>query len=122
MRKIRFGDTVVILAVLFAAGVLFFFSLFPGEAGAYLSVASDVGEETYLLSEDRSLTITSGGHTLCIVIENQKAYVASSNCPDKTCLHQGKISSVGDTVICVPSGVVLKIVGEGSRENDIVAG
>lgn len=122
MRKIRFGDTVVILAVLVAAGVLFAFSLLPKDAGRYLSVSSDAGEVSYALSENRSLTIESGGHTLCIVIESQKAYVASSDCPDKTCLHQGKISSVGETVICVPSGVVLKILGEGSHENDIVAG
>ena len=122
MRKIRFGDTVVILAVLLTAGVLFAFSFLPKEAGAYLSVSSDAGEVTYSLSEDRAFTLQSGGYTLSVVIENQKAYVASSNCPDKTCLHQGKISSVGDTVICVPSGVVLKIMGEGSREDDIVAG
>lgn len=122
MRKTCFGDAVVILAVLLAAGVLFVVSLLPKEAGAYLSVTSDAGEMHYLLSEDQSFTVQSGGHTLSVVIEDQKAYVASSSCPDKTCLHQGKISSAGETVICVPSGVVLKILGEGSHENDIVAG
>ena len=122
MRRIRLGDTVVILAVLIAAGVLFAFSFLPKEAGAYLSVSSDAGEVRYSLAENRTVTLMSGGHTLCIVIENQHAYVSSSDCPDKTCLHQGKISSVGETVICVPSGVVLRILGEGSHENDIVAG
>jgi len=124
MRQIRLGDMMVILAVLLTAGVLFAFSFLPKEAGAYLSVTSDAGEESYLLSENRTLTVDSGGHTLCIVIENQTAYVSSSDCPDKVCLHQGEISSAGETVICVPSGVVLKILGEGSHEddNDIVAG
>ena len=122
MRKIRLGDTIVILAVLITAGVLFAFSLLPKEEGARLLVTSETGEVGYSLSENRSFTLESNRHTLCIVIENQKAYVASSTCPDGSCLHQGKISSVGETVICVPSGVVLKILGEGSHENDVVAG
>ena len=122
MRRIRFGDIMVILAVLVAAGVLFAFSFLPKEAGTYLSVTVDGQETCYALSQNRSLTVTSGGHTLRIVIENQTAYVASSDCPDKVCLHQGKISSLGETVICVPSGVVIKILGEGGRENDVVAG
>ena len=124
MRQIRLGDLFVILAVLLTAGVLFAFSFLPKEAGAHLLVTSDAGEESYLLSENREITVTSGGHTLCIVINNQTAYVASSDCPDKVCLHQGKISAAGETVICVPSGVVMRILGEGSHEddNDIVAG
>ena len=122
MRRIRLGDTVVILAVLLTAGLLFAFSFLPKEAGAYLSVSSDAGKTSYPLAENRTVTLTSGGYTLCIVIENQQAYVSSSDCPDKTCLHQGKISSAGETVLCVPSGVVLRILGEGSHENDIVAG
>lgn len=122
MRKIRLGDIIVVLAVLAMAGMLFVFSFLPKEAGAYLSVTVDGQETCYALSQNRTMTVRSGGHTLCIVIDNQSAYVASSDCPDKTCLHQGKISSAGDTVICVPSGVVLKILGEGSHENEIVAG
>ncbi len=124
MRRIRLGDMMVILAVLVTAGVLFAFSFLPKETGAYLSVTSDAGEVRYTLSENRTLTVNSGGHTLCIVIDDQQAYVSSSDCPDRSCLHQGKISSAGETVICVPSGVVLKILGEGGHEddNDIVAG
>jgi len=122
MRQIRLGDLFVILAVLVTAGVLFAFSFLPKEAGAYLSVTSDAGEVRYSLSENRRITVNSGGHSLCIVIENQTAYVLSSDCPDKVCLHQGEISSAGETVICVPSGVVLTVLGEGSHENDIVAG
>ena len=122
MRRIRLGDMMVILAVLVTAGVLFAFSFLPKEAGTYLSVTSDAGEARYTLSENRTVTVNSGGHTLSVVIDNQKAYVASSDCPDGSCLHQGKISSVGETVICVPSGVVLKVLGEGSHEDDIVAG
>lgn len=122
MRKIRLGDTMVILAVLLTAGVLFAFSLLPNDAGAYLSVTSEMGEAIYPLSENRSVTLESDSHTLCIVIENQAAYVASSTCPDESCRHQGKISMAGETVICVPAGVMLKVLGEGSHEDDIVAG
>lgn len=122
MRSIRLGDALVILVVLLAAGALFLFSLLPKDAGAYLSVSSDAGEVRYLLAENRRFTVESGGHTLCIVIDGQTAYVASSDCPDRSCMHQGKISASGETVICVPSGVVLRILGEDSREDDIVAG
>ena len=121
MRQIRVGDIVMILAILLVAGGLFLFSFLPKEAGARLVIESGGEGASYALSEDREITIESNGITLRIVIENNKAYVKESECPDKTCIHQGKISSVGETVICVPSGVVLRIVGEGSHE-DIVAG
>lgn len=122
MSRIRIGDCVVILVILLLAGVIFLASLLPKEAGNTLTVKGESGEADYSLLEDQSFKLESGGYTLHIVIRDKKAYVLSSDCPDKSCVHQGKIDRVGEAVICVPAGVVLRIRGEGGNEEDVIAG
>ena len=122
MTRFRVGDLLVILVILLAAGVLFVFSLMPKRAGEVLVVEHQNGKESYSLAKDRTFVVSSGGEILHIVIENKKAYVEKSTCPDKTCMHQGKISAVGETIICVPSGTVLYIEGEIESEDDVLAG
>ncbi len=40
-----------------------------------------------------------------------------ADCPDKLCVKQGKISKSGESIICLPHKVVVKISAE-ERESD----
>jgi len=42
--------------------------------------------------------------------------ISESNCPRKVCVHQGWISHSGESIICVPNKVVVKIKGEEKME------
>lgn len=43
-----------------------------------------------------------------------------SDCPDKICVHTGRLHTVGQTAACIPNGIVLKIVPkEKYDKNDI---
>ena len=121
MKPIRLGDCLVLLLILITAGLLFLASLLPKEAGKTLEVTYGDVKEQYSLQEDRELTVKANGHTLCIEIRDQKVKVLSSDCPDGVCRNSGEIEKAGETLICVPAGVLLRLVGEEAGD-DAVAG
>ncbi|MDD3839033.1 MAG: NusG domain II-containing protein [Clostridia bacterium] len=47
-----------------------------------------------------------------IEIETGRARVKEANCPDEVCVNTGWIDSPGETVVCLPNKVVIKIIGE----------
>lgn len=57
-----------------------------------------------------------------VKISDGKAYVAESDCPDGVCMDMKKAQNVGDSIICVPNKVSVKITGSGGKAADVVAG
>lgn len=47
---------------------------------------------------------------LCIVCGAGGVWVEQSGCPDKICVHKGRISSVGDTIVCLPARTVVEVI------------
>ena len=80
------------------------------EAGACVIVRLD-GKQvaTYSLLEDGEYSLNGG--TNILVIENSKAYLNDANCPDKLCVHQGKISMTGETITCLPNKLTVTVFG-----------
>jgi hypothetical protein len=77
-----------------------------------------VGE--YTLTEDykTEFKVESGSGYNVIHIEGGKVWVQDASCPDKVCLHQGKISSDGEFIACLPNGLMITIVDNEKNEND----
>lgn len=62
------------------------------------------------LSNDAELDI--GG--LCLLkIESGKAYVAEAACRNQICVHHRPISKSGEAIVCLPSGVTVKVTDAG---------
>ncbi|MEW6087578.1 MAG: NusG domain II-containing protein [bacterium] len=49
---------------------------------------------------------------LKIEISGRKVRVLDSSCPNKLCVNSGWINKSGESIICLPNRVVIKIVGE----------
>ncbi len=45
------------------------------------------------------------------MIENGTAYLSDANCPDKLCVHQGKISRTGEVITCLPNKLTVTVFG-----------
>jgi len=119
--RVTFFDILAVLFVLCLALLLLWAPWQSREDGAFLVVTTPEGSTEYALSADREFTVKSGEHSLSVVIRNGEAYVAESNCADGICVSGGKISRVGETVICAPAGVRLLIEGR-DADVDFVAG
>lgn len=51
-----------------------------------------------------------------IAVYDGAIWVKSSDCKNQTCVHFGKLSSTGSTIICAPHKLVIKLVGENDAD------
>ena len=65
--------------------------------------------ESMMLDKDDSHTINlDTGNVICV--ENGYVYMKSAKCPDGLCVKQGKIDKIGESIICLPHKVVVRLV------------
>ena len=119
--RVTFFDILAVLFVLCLACFLLWAPWQSREDGAFLVVTMQEGSARYELSKDLEFTVQAKEHSLSVVIRGGEAYVAQSSCADGICVSSGKISRVGETVICAPAGVRLLIEGR-DADVDFVAG
>lgn len=104
-------DIIVIAAILLASLALLLVMTLNKEEGSVVVVEIDgAAVATYSLDRDGEYSLNGGTNVL--VIENGKAYLNYSNCPDHTCEKTGKIQYVGQTIICLPNKVAITIKGD----------
>ena len=75
----------------------------------------------YALDEDIEVFVKGykdDGNTL--VIRDGSAYFTEASCPDKLCINQGRISRVGQELVCLPNRIIIKIGGKDDGEYDAV--
>ncbi len=119
-RRVR-NDILLVFAVLLLAAAGYLFVHFTGAAGDRVVVLID-GKETvsYPLSEDLETVIRTGENTNTLVISEGKASVRDATCPDGICVDHRPISKEGETIVCLPHKVVIKVVSTGKNDVDIV--
>ena len=88
--------------------------LFRAEDGSVVQVrvSGEVRAE-YSLSEDTDVVIDGRGGTNHLKVVGGEAWIEEASCPDGLCVHMGKISKTGQSVICLPNQVVVEIVSSG---------
>ena len=122
--RIRKGDILLIAAVLLLAAALFIpiHSRSAGEAAVV-----QVWQEGELVREipiwsDVEFTV-EGSFTNTVRIEGGKVAVVASDCPSQDCVRTGWRSRTGQSIICLPNQVEIRLVGQGSDpEVDAAAG
>ena len=115
--KLKIGDFLIIIAVISAAILM----LVPRHKTGSKAILSYNGEEiiTFDLSQNTEYTF-EGDYYNKIVIRDGSAYIESADCPDKTCVHSGKISKDGQTICCLPNKMLLRIVSD-ENETDVIS-
>ncbi len=102
------ADFILIASAIILAGIMlaFFFNKKGSVATVYCQ-----GEiyKTVDLKTSENMTFTV--NNVEIQIENGKIRANNSTCHDKVCVKQGFIEKAGQTVACVPNGVVIVISG-----------
>lgn len=120
-------DIILAAAVLAAAVVLLLVYQIQhnserGESiGGVLEITVD-GElyGVYLLNQEQEIDIVSSYGKNTVVIEQNTAYMAQADCPDRICEGMQKISRDGEIICCLPHRLFLTVRGD-SAEYDAVA-
>lgn len=121
------GDLVSIVLIIFTAvALIFFFRSGIGETGKKYAEISVLGKDAdniyiYPIERDKVLEIESSGYHFTIQILDSKVSVIQSECPDGICRNTPAISSVRESIICVPAKMIIKIVSEYKDDYDYVA-
>lgn len=63
------------------------------------------------LNKDQEYTIP-GYHqgTNHLIIKDGQAYMDDASCPDKVCIHQGRVQDPGQLIVCLPNLVIVKVI------------
>lgn len=66
------------------------------------------------------IDINLNGHENRILIKDDTIKMIDADCPDSLCIYQGKISRVGQSLVCLPNKVMIEIKGEFIDDDDVI--
>jgi hypothetical protein len=99
--------------------------ILTSESGDWAVVILDGKEVSrYSLSYECEYLIVSGENDEYInriVIKDGKASVSEANCPDGICVSHRAIGRTGETIVCLPHGLVVRIETDKEPELDMVS-
>jgi len=90
---------------------------------AVIEVDGQYYDEIHLAPDMDSKEITiqdESGRYNVIEISQGRVRMKSANCPDQVCVNTSWIGQHGQTVVCLPNRVTVKLLGRGKGEVDIV--
>lgn len=120
-KKVR-NDLILIFAVLCVAllGILYLY-VFRGEGDTVRVLVDGKLYGEYPLSKDLTEDIHTGDdHINRLVIKDGKAYMESATCPDGICVDHAPIFRDGESIVCLPHGVVVTVITDEGESPDIV--
>ena len=87
-----------------------------GDQGTELTAVVSVdGVETERLAlkaaDGTERTIRAGGYTLRLRMTETEVWVESADCPTQDCVHTGHISRGGQSIVCLPARVIVRLEG-----------
>ena len=90
--------------------------------GADPLVVVDTPDGSYSLPLDVDSTYRFEGSLGAVVVsvEDGAVRVVESACPEGYCVRQGPVSSVGRSIVCIPSGVTVRVGGDDDAGVDAV--
>lgn len=118
-------DALVVLgvaAVALCGTALFFFSSsecltlsikINGELWKQVELSPDTNED---------IALENGDHHAFVHIEKGEVCFTYSDCPDKLCVNQGKISKAGQSIVCLPGRFSLLIEPSGGESDGVTEG
>ena len=112
-------DAVVVLAVvLLAVGT----ALLEGSLTATVKHRGQVVAQVELSSLPGEKTIAiDGTYHLTVILDKTGAAVTDSDCPGRDCVHTGRITRAGQSIVCLPEQVVVTLEGK-TPSADVILG
>lgn len=120
-RKVK-NDIILTASILIVAVLVFFIIGLITKNGNYVEVKKNgeiIGK--YSLAENRRVEIKDENGYNLLIIEDGKAFISEASCPDKLCVNQGKVSTNGKALVCLPNKTVITVYSDDDGEVDFVS-
>ena len=123
-NRLRFqkGDIFAVALVVMLAVVTVFCFLPKDDSVARVAEIYLDGEriETLDLNKDQKVSIDGNYHNT-VTVSGGKVAITASDCPGEDCVHSGAITAPGRSIVWLPNGVEVRVVGQ-SADVDFVVG
>lgn len=115
-------ELLIIFFLLIIALIGFIFFRINGQGAVVEITIAQKLYGTYDLNIDQEVLISDneGNVLLDCVIKDGTIKVFSANCPDKICIDEGSIKLAGQTIVCLPNMVVIKIIGDDAQIDGVL--
>ena len=123
LRPAAWDAAVVLCVAVLAAGIAFF-QWRGGLSQGLTAVVSADGEELDRVSLERAAgekTYRSGDYALTVAYAAGSVRVLASNCPTQDCVHTGTISRSGQSIVCLPARVIIRLEGGTPEDSGVDA-
>lgn len=118
-------DALVVLAVLLLGAAAAWLAYGGENSGALTATVKHRGQvvarvELSSLTEEKTVSI-DGAYHLTVTLDRTGAAVTDSDCPGQDCLHTGRITRAGQSIVCLPEQVIVTLEGK-APSPDVVLG
>ena len=119
VKKRRLDIIILIVLIVIAIGSWIAVTVLFDVNGDYVEVIVDNHVQKVIsLNDDGEYQVDDGEYSNIITIKNREVYMKSSDCPDQICVNQGNIKKQGESIICLPHKLVIRIASEEYPEVD----
>ncbi|MEG0250200.1 MAG: NusG domain II-containing protein [Peptostreptococcus sp.] len=73
----------------------------------------------YPIDADEKITIENGNEKNVIYIHDKGVEMLEANCPDEVCIKAGFINKAGQSIVCLPHKINIKIVTDDKTKKDL---
>ncbi len=108
-KLLSLADILIILGVILSAFIIFF-SFYSSNNGNRVVVTIEnktVAEFDLNIDLNRTFSTEDGFNNL--IIENGSCKVETADCKDGICISRGKISKIGESIVCLPHKLIVEI-------------
>lgn len=112
---------IVSILVILAAGLYFVFVVMQREKPAIAEIyykSELVKTITLNQKEDSTFTVPQNEHVVFGLYADGSIAFLESDCPDKVCIHSGKLNHVGQSSACLPNELIVKILPQDQHDED----
>ena len=105
-------EAILVSVILFMALLIFLIGrLSFGTGTLHLEISVDGNIiKTFSLDADQEYLLHVEDDSFNrLVIRDGSAWISEASCPDKLCVHQGKIRNEGEMIVCLPNRMIAKI-------------
>ena len=107
-RPFKLWDIALVLSLIILSFLPVIFTVSAESEAKSVQITQNGVSETFLLTEEKRIEMDE----LTVVISGGQVWVENAKCPDKVCEHSGKIQNAGESIVCLPNGVIVKIIGK----------
>lgn len=126
-KKYRFlaGDFWVIALILcLAGGITAHYLLQPAQTIFCEIQQNGVVQQRIQLADGYTDTLTitdEDGHSNTIAIDGKQVRISQANCPDQVCVQSGWLKYAGQSAVCLPHRLIVRLVGTQQTNTQIDA-